>query len=225
MGLKDADPWHSSMLLIITKAFENKEVTLIMKSKGEDNGYFRVSAYGEFLVLLQCCTDEHVLELMEQLSYAEKPSTICGHEVPGDLNMISYGMLDDFSRISANEDPAAQILKIMFDVDYVDVCEANVFDVFGFLNFVKREIERINKLFKSIKVSFSSEEIAAGVESLDFGTFGVVDWYSRRMGITNQDEVYDIGWIRIFTCMKNDNEKSEYEARLHKQYLAKAKRK
>lgn len=195
-----------------------------MKSKKEDNGYFRVSTYGEFMVLLQCCTEEHVSELLDRLSLAEKPETICGHEVPDDLNMISYGMLDDFSRINTQEDPAAQILKIMFDVDDVEICEANVFDVFGFVNFIRNEIDRINKLFKSIKVNFSSEEIAAGVESLDFGTFGVVDWYARRMGITNQDEVYDVGWIRIFTCMKNDNEKNEYEARLHKQYLAKAKR-
>lgn len=195
-----------------------------MKSKRQDNGLFRVSKYGEFMVLLQCCTEEHVSELLEQLSEAEKPKMICGHEVPDNLNMISYGMLDDFSRIDPQEDPAAQILKTMFDVDDVDIMEANVIDVFGFLNFIRNEIDRINKLFKSIKVSFSSEEVAAGVESLDFGTFGVVDWYARRMGITNQDEVYDIGWIRIFTCMKNDNEKNEYEARLHKQYMAKSKR-
>lgn len=196
-----------------------------MKSKGKKRKNYPVSTYGEFMVLLQCCAKEHVTELIDRLANAEKPATICGHEVPDNLNMISYGMLDDFSRINPNEDPATQILNILFDMDVVEVCEANVFDVFGILNFVRDEVSRINKLFKSIKVNFSSEEIAAGVEDLDFGTFGVVDWYSRRMGITNQDEVYDVGWIRIFTCMKNDNEKNAYESRLHKQCLNKAKRK
>lgn len=99
-----------------------------------------------------------------------------------------------------------------------------MFDVFGVINFVRSELERINNLFASIKISHTPEEIAAGVEDLNFGTFGVIDWYAKRMGITNQDEVYNVAWIRIYTCMKNDNEKAEYESRLNKQYTEKAKR-
>lgn len=185
----------------------------------------RVVTYGEFLVLLQCCTEEHTTELMDKLSRAEKPAYICDKEVPENLNMITYGMLDDLSRISPQEDAAARVLNILFDLEPLDVYQVNVFDVFGILNFAREEVSRINILFSSIKVSHSSEEIAAGIDDLDFGTFGVIDWYARRMGITNQDEVYSVPWIRIYTCMKNDNEKSEYESRLHKQYMNKAKRK
>ena len=185
----------------------------------------RVTSYGEFLVLLQCCTEEHTTELMGTLSRAEKPSYICGKEVPDDLNMITYGMLDDLSRIKPTEDAAARVMNILFDLDALDVYQVNVFDVFGVLHFVRDEVTRINALFAGIKVNHSSEEIAAGINDLDFGTFGVVDWYARRMGITNQDEVYDVPWIRIYTCMKNDNEKSEYESRLHKQYMKKVKNK
>lgn len=106
-----------------------------------------------------------------------------------------------------------------------EVYKLNVFDVFGVINFVRSELDRINKLFASIKVAHSPEEIAAGVENLNLGTFGVIDWYAKRMGITNQDDVYSVAWIRIYTCMKNDNEKAEYEQRLNKQYAEKAKRK
>lgn len=185
----------------------------------------RVVTYGEFLVLLQCCTEEHTTELMDKLSRAKKPAYICDKEVPENLNMITYGMLDDLSRISPQEDAAARVLNILFDLEPLDVYQVNVFDVFGILNFAREEVSRINILFSSIKVSHSSEEIAAGIDDLDFGTFGVIDWYARRMGITNQDEVYSVPWIRIYTCMKNDNEKSEYESRLHKQYMNKVKRK
>lgn len=185
----------------------------------------RVTSYGEFLVLLQCCTEEHTTELMDTLSRADKPTFICGKEVPDNLNMITYGQLDDLSRIGANDDAAARVLNILFDLDPIDVYQVNVFDVFGFMNFVRDEVNRINALFSSIKVSHTSEEIAAGIDDLNFGTFGVVDWYARRMGITNQDDVYSVPWIRIYTCMKNDNEKSEYESRLHKQYMNKIKRK
>lgn len=182
-------------------------------------------SYGEFLVLIQCCKEEHQMELMEILSNAPKPDYISGMEVMSNLNMITYGELDDLSRIGSNDDPGAKILNILLDIDPVDAYQINVFDVFGFLNFVKEEVLRINTLFANIKATHTSEEVAAGIENLNFGTFGVVDWYARRMGITNHDEVYSIPWIRIYTCMKNDNEKSEYESRLHKQYMNKIKRK
>ena len=103
----------------------------------------------------------------------------------------------------------------------------DVNDVFGFLSFVTKELEKINKLFSDIKQTFSKEEEAAGIKELDFGSFGVLDWYARRMGITNQNDVRDVAWVRIYQCMKNDNMQSEYERRLQKQYLnnSKARRK
>ena len=99
--------------------------------------------------------------------------------------------------------------------------DEDVNDVFGFVNFVANEILRINKVFSSIKVSYSPEEREAGVEELPFGSFGVLDWYAQRMHIANQNEVRDIAWVRIFQCMKNDNERNEYERRLSKIYSKK----
>lgn len=186
----------------------------------------KISTYGEFLVLLPLCHKDHQDELLEILKQAKRPNFICGKEVPANLNTITYGQLDDFSRMSQTaEDPAVKVFSILFGLEAPQVYELNVFDVFGMINFVRSELERINAIFASINVTHTSEEIAAGVEDLNFGTFGVIDWYAKRMGITNQDEVYNVAWIRIYTCMKNDNEKSEYEQRLNKQYMEKAKRK
>jgi hypothetical protein len=185
--------------------------------------FVSATTYGEFLVLLPSCSEEHTMELMARLDQAQKPSMLCGKEVPADLNTITYGQLDDLSRISEKEDPAARSAKILLGIEPLELYQLNVFDVFGFVNFVRSELNRINKLFASVNVNYSSEEIAAGVKELNFGTFGVIDWYARRMGITNQDEVYDVAWIRVYTCMKNDNAKSEYEARLHKQYMKRSK--
>ncbi len=140
------------------------------------------------------------------------------------MNMITYGQLDDLSRISTDSDPAARVFKILMDIEAPLVYQMNVFDVFGFLNFAKEEVKRINKLFADIAPSHTTEELAAGIEDLNFGTFGVIDWYARRMGITNQDEVYSVAWVRIYTCMKNDNEQSEYEKRLNKQYINRHKK-
>lgn len=195
------------------------------RNRRHKNKKVKLTTYGEFLILLPLCHKQHQEELLATLKKAKRPTFVCGKEVPENLNTITYGQLDDFSRIgNSEEDPAVKVFSILLGLEAAQVYQLNVFDVFGMLNFVREELERINGLFASIKVTHTSEEIAAGVEDLNFGTFGVIDWYAKRMGITNQDEVYGIAWIRIYTCMKNDNEKAEYEQRLNKQYMDKAKR-
>lgn len=193
------------------------------KKKTPKKKRMKLTTYGEFLVLLPCCVGEHQSELLELLSHAERPAFVCGKETPANLNMITYGQLDDLSRIASINDPAAEVFKILMGIEPSQVYPMNVFDVFGFMNFVRNEVNRINKLFTDISPSHTSEEIAAGIEDLNFGTFGIIDWYARRMGIANQDEVYSVAWVRIYTCMKNDNEQQEYEKRLNKQYINRQK--
>ena len=183
----------------------------------------RSYTYREFLHFLPFCTDEHKKELMDILDRAEKPTEMCGVNVPEDLNLVSYGLLDDLANISASgvADPMAEIISRLLEVDTEKVYEANVFDVFGVSKWVGNEVKRINKLFERISPSYSPEEIAAGVKSLNFGTFGVLDWYANRQRISDQNQVRDVAWIRIYTCMKNDNAKAEFNKRLNKQYQQK----
>lgn len=181
--------------------------------------------YGEFLILLPCCAKEHQEELMATVSKAKRPAFVCGKEVPKDLFSISYGMLDELHDASSAQDPAAECLRIIMGLKPAEIYQLNACDVFGFMHFCREQIEKINKLFASLKVNYSSEELAAGVKDLEFGSFGVLDWYAKRMGITNQNEVRDVAWVRIYNCMKNDIEQNNYERRLHKQYMNQSKRK
>lgn len=176
-------------------------------------------SYKDFLVMLPCCAEKVQKDLLERLNAQSRPSFLCGIEVPKNLNALSYGTLDDLRSATATEDPISECVRILLDISSVDLMNADVNDVFGFLSFVKEELERINKLFGDIKQTYSKEEEAAGVRDLDFGSFGVLDWYARRMGITNQNDVRDVAWVRIYQCMKNDNMQSEFERRLHKQYM------
>ena len=96
--------------------------------------------------------------------------------------------------------------------------------VLWFTNFCNSEVKRINALFSSIQADYEPEEKMAGIEKLKFGSFGVLDWYSRRMGISDQNAVRDIPWIRIYQCMKNDNEQSRYERRLREVYKRRNKK-
>lgn len=178
-----------------------------------------------FRVLFPVCNEEYQKEVLEILHKQPRPSTLCGQAVPETLNGISYGTLDDLHGVDDEDKAPYAIAKILLGVTKEQVDQEDVNRVFGFLNFVQKEVERINKLFQSIKTRHSPEELQAGVESLDFGSFGVLDWYAKRQGISNQNEVRSVAWIRIFQCMKMDNEKAEYERRLHEVYNRKAHRK
>lgn len=180
--------------------------------------------YGEFLILLPCCSVTHQKELLSTLEQAKKPGFLAGIEVPESLSMISYGTLVDLRNAAGAPDPAAECLKILLGLNEKQIYTLNVFDVFGFMKFVKEQVLNINKLFSDLKVNYSSEELSAGVKELDFGPFGVLDWYAKRMGISNQNEVRDVAWIRIYNCMKNDTEQNNYERRLRKQYQTKIPR-
>ena len=176
-------------------------------------------SYKDFLVMLPCCTERVQKDLLERLKAQPRPSYLCGVEVPKNLGALSYGTLDDLRSATATDDPIGECVRILLGVNTSELMDADVNDVFGFLSFVKNELEKINKLFADIKQTYSKEEEAAGVRDLDFGSFGVLDWYARRMGITNQNDVRDVAWVRIYQCMKNDNLQSEFERRLHKQYM------
>lgn len=177
--------------------------------------------YKEFLQLFPFCDKAVQDELLERLKKQPRPSVLCGREVPKDLNQLTYGTLDDLRSATSEDDPAGACAKVLLGIEPSDLLLEDVNDVFGFANFITAELTRINKVFKSIKVSYSKEEIAAGVEKLDFGSFGVLDWYARRMGITNQNEVREVAWVRIYQCLRNDAIKNEYERRLAKQYKPK----
>lgn len=183
----------------------------------------RAYSYFEFLHLLPFCSDDVKDNLINKLKRAEKPSEFGGVKVPDNLNEVSYGLLDDLANISKQEkgDPMADAICLILNIGIDKVYEANVFDVVGLSRWIGEEVSKINKLFERISPNYSPEEIAAGVKALNFGSFGVLDWYANRQRISDQNLVRDVAWVRIYTCMKNDNIKAEFNKRLNKQYQQK----
>lgn len=184
----------------------------------------RVYSYREFSILYPLCSAEERQRIEQELKQAERPNEIAGHPVPQDLNLVSYGLLDDLANYAKQGaqgalDCVCRVCGCTLD----ELTAANVFDVYGAIKWLNGEVERINNLFKRITPRYSAEEIQAGVKSLDFGSFGVLDWYAKRQGIADQNEVRDVAWVRIYTCMKNDNARAEYEKRLNRVYQMKYK--
>lgn len=180
----------------------------------------------EFSTLFSCVFEEDKEGYISILNNQPRPESIGGHPVPKDLNALSYGDLIDLQMASqkkSESEAVAETIRIICGASAEEMANEDVNKVFGFVNWATSELSRINRLFKSIRSTYEAEEIEAGVKQLNFGAFGVLDWYAKRMGIANQNDVRDVAWVRVYTCMKMDNEKTEYERRLRKIYNAKHK--
>lgn len=191
------------------------------KHKKENKG-MEGRSYRDFLLLFPLCCEVKQKEIKDYLDTLPAPAYINDKEICTNLNAITYGQLDDLSRIN-NGDPVANVFDILLQMQKEDVYGLKVGDVFGFCNMVTREVTRINKLFSSISLEHTPDEVAAGIDQLSFGSFGILDWYAKRMGITNQNEVRSVPWVRIYTCMKNDTAQVAYERRYNQVLTNKVK--
>lgn len=149
-----------------------------------------------------------------QLTSQPKPASVCGQPVPDSLDDLTFGDLMALQNIKDNHTLIEALSRIVLKTPPEQVLCAPATEVFGLVSWIGKEVERINKLFEGIKTTPSDDERAAGIESLSFGVFGVADWYARRMGMTDQDDALKIKWVRIFECMRMDNEVDAYGRRL-----------
>ena len=133
-------------------------------------------------------------------------------QVPESLDDITLGDLVDLQAMKTTDDFIFEPPKIILGLSKETILECTVYEVFSFVSFVKSEIERIVKLWDKIKYKPTPEELQAGINTINHGFFGIADWYARRMGITDQQAVFDtVKWLRVYTCIKNDNENSKFE--------------
>lgn len=186
--------------------------------------------FGEYAALFDCLSGECIAENNTILNNATKPDVVCNIEVPSDLKLITFGQYSDlcdvFSRKEQSFDVLHDVVSAIFpELTDTEINSIPVADVWGLCNWAATEIGNINKLFGEIKMDYTPQEKKAGIEQLQFGTFGILDWYAKRMGIHNQDEVNKEKWVRIYQCMKNDMEDAKFQRRLQKIYEQEAKSK
>ncbi len=102
--------------------------------------------------------------------------------------------------------------------------EEKAVDCLRFVWQVKTELEKITKLFNAIQHKPTAEEVQAGVDKLSHGFFGTADWYARRMGITDHEEVFQTNWMRIYQAMKIDFDNNQFERNYRRIIEQKAKK-
>ncbi len=87
--------------------------------------------------------------------------------------------------------------------------------VMGAVNHITDLLNNVGAMFSGSRIKPTREEITAGVESLNFGAFGLIDWYSQRQKITHE-QAEATPWTRVFNAIKKDNDTEIYRRKLMK---------
>lgn len=143
-----------------------------------------------------------------------RPAFVAGKETPEDLSGLTMGDLIKLSTMGDSNDSFYTICEIVMGLTRKQVDKARAVDVVRLVGWVTAEAEKINKLFKGSEAKPTEDEQKAGIKLLQFGLFGMVDWYARRMGIQDHDQVMSVPWLRIWKCMDMDNKTNQYNRRL-----------
>lgn len=155
-------------------------------------------------------------EQVNALKEVACPARIAGRTAPQDLNDLTLGQLIQLESIAAEKGVFAAIAEVLLDKSAEWAAKAPAMEMLGLRNMVVKEQDRIAGLFASLGREHTAAETMAGIEKLDFGMFGLADWYARRMGISDHDDAFDTPWLRIWQCRKNDIEEAEYRERLQR---------
>lgn len=151
---------------------------------------------------------------MEEYS---RPAFVGKHEVPQNLNELTIGQLIELSQLEDTTESIYRIAEIVMGLNRKEIDKARAVDVVRFAGWVCSETKKINKLFDSIGSDKpTAKEKKAGIDTLRFGLFGMLDWYALRMRIQNHDDVLGVPWMRIYKCMDMDSKKQKYERNLQR---------
>ena len=146
-----------------------------------------------------------------------RPEYVGDVETPKSLNGLTIGQLIDLSEIGEENDSIYTIVNIVLGMERAAIDNARAVDVVRFVGWVSTEVGKINKIFSTTEQEKpTAQQKKAGIDTLQFGLFGMLDWYALRMGISDHDEVLKTPWLRIYKCLDMDNKRRAYENRLQK---------
>ena len=167
-------------------------------------------------------------DTIQSLVIIPPPKVFCKKAIDDTLQMATFGMLTRLQQAPKDNDylrTCCSLVSVYTGISADMIASRPAIEVLGIVNMLQGEMERIGKLFQSLNSEKTSEELSAGIDSLNFGAFGIVDWYAQRMGIVDHEEVFETPWARIWQCMKIDHENNEFEKRYRKIIEQRSKRK
>lgn len=168
--------------------------------------------FSEWLTIALMSDDVDGLGL-EKMS---RPEEVCGVKTPENLNEMTVGQMLDLSSLKDASEMFFKVCEVLLGLTMEQTANTSALEVVRFVGWVLGRVKEINRLFEKAKGNPTPEELRAGVTKLNFGVFGMIDWYAKRMGITDHEEVMRVPWLRLYKCLDMDNKMNEYQKRLAK---------
>ncbi|MBF1491445.1 MAG: hypothetical protein HXN76_01810 [Prevotella pallens] len=170
--------------------------------------------FKEWIVRAAFSKDTETLHI-EELT---RPLRIGKIRTPENLDDMTIGQMVQIAECKGGGEMFYTVCRVLLKMKQKQVDNARAVDVVRFCGWVAGQVQKINKLFDSVKSKPTKEEERAGIENLKFGVFGLIDWYALRMGITDHEEVTKVTWGRVYKCLEMDNKKRGFEKRLAEVY-------
>ena len=164
--------------------------------------------YGEYCMLYSVGAITNHKEMVEK---SPKPTRLCGRYMPKDLNNMTMGTLVE---VMGTTDEV-KLLTAIYNVTERELSGEWAQNVIGAIRWTSEQMNVITDLFKSLEKDFTAEEVAAGLDKKKPDIFATIDWYAKRMGITDHDRVLKTPWIIIWKCALLDKEMREEQQRLN----------
>lgn len=182
----------------------------MMKRKTKFREWFAIAIHSEDMKALK----------LEELT---RPMKVAGRRTPENLNEMTVGQMAELSTLKDGAEMFYKVCGVLLGMTPKQVDSAKAVDVVRFVGWVLGQIKCINNLFDKAKLVPTQQERKAGIEHLNFGVFGMVDWYAKRMGISDHDKVMDVSWMRLYKCLDMDNKTTMFNRKLTKVYESESK--
>ena len=153
-------------------------------------------------------------ELPFELEKLSRPFKVGKKETPDDLNDLTIGQLMTLSETRDGGELFFVVCEVVMGMSAEETANSDAVEVVTFVGWVISQVQKINRLFEKTKTTPSDKEVKAGINKLNFGMFGLLDWYAQRMGIADHHEVESVEWLRVYKCLEMDTRRAEYNKRL-----------
>lgn len=150
----------------------------------------------------------------EAIQHLPRPTRACGRRVPDTLDGLSIGDLASMQSAASVPDLVARIADVVLGVPLRRLLNTRADVGLGLIFWAGRELERIGKMFDAASLKPTPIEERAGIGRLQFGPFSMIDWYAQRMHYQNHDDAARVSWLRVYECMRMDNQRTAFERRL-----------
>ena len=181
----------------------------------------RKTKFREWLIVAMHSEEIKDLKLEEM----SRPVMVAGKQTPENLNEMTVGQMYELSKLKDGKVMFHKVCGVLLGLTEKQVDNAPAVEVVRFVGWAMGQIKWINDLFDRAKLTPTPQERKAGIEKLNFGVFGMVDWYAKRMGITDHDEVLGLSWLRLYRCLDMDNKTTMFNRKLTKVYESESKSK